>query len=154
MKGSVYIIRSHQTDDVYYGCTMQMLCQRMADHRACYKRWLNGIANYVSSYDILKYDDAYIELVEEVEFMNKAILYAREGHYIRENKCVNKQIAGRTRQQWTQDNKEDLTEYQKQYREDNKEIVAEYRKQYYEANKAEINERRRQKYEAKRAESN
>jgi len=34
MKGFIYIIRSHQTEDVYYGSTIQPLSKRMASHRS------------------------------------------------------------------------------------------------------------------------
>lgn len=136
MIGYVYVIRSHQTDDVYYGSTTQMLCKRMASHRACYKCWLNETKNYVSSYDILKYDDAYIELVEQVNFENKQELTAREGHHIRTNKCVNKRIEGRTQKEWFLENKEHVAEYIKQYKEDHKQQAKDYR----EENKEKLNE--------------
>jgi len=45
---------------------------------------------------ILKYDDVYIEQVEEIEFTNKQELYAREGFYIRNHSCVNKCVPDRT----------------------------------------------------------
>ena len=147
MKGCVYIIRSHQTDDVYYGSTMQQLSKRMAHHRSDYKKWLDGRGGFTSSYDILKYNDAYIELVEEINFMNKAELYAREGYYIRENKCVNKNIPNRTIQEWTQDNKDHITEYKKNWYEANKDSITEYKKGWYEANKDKISARQKQKRE-------
>ena len=91
MKGYVYIIRSHKTEEVYYGSTTQLLCKRMAGHRTAFKR---GIIFTASK--ILKFDDAYIEQVEEIEFTNKQELYAREGFYIRNNECVNKCVPDRT----------------------------------------------------------
>ena len=50
MKGFIYIIRSHQTTDVYYGSTIQpRLSQRLAEHRRDYDRnWskrLTGLNN-------------------------------------------------------------------------------------------------------------
>lgn len=169
MKGFIYIIRSHQTDDVYYGSTTQKLCKRMAQHRCGYKKWLDGNINYVSSYEIVKYIDAYIELVECIDFQNKQELYAREGHHIRESDCVNKKIAGRSKKEYTteynnenrekhkqyreendakikeyqqkyrEEHKESNAEYQKKYCETNKETLAEYKKKYREANKDKIN---------------
>ena len=42
MKGKIYIIRSHLTDDVYYGSTTQKyLSSRFGDHKANYKCYLN-----------------------------------------------------------------------------------------------------------------
>lgn len=165
MIGFIYIIRSHQTDDVYYGSTTQMLCKRMASHRGNYKLWLNGKYGCNSSFDILKYDDAYIELVEEIEFSNKQELIAREGHHIRENNCVNKNIAGRTPKEWVEDNKEHHIKYQKLYAETHKDIKKikdkEYRdsnkekrklqnKQYYEENREKISEYYKQRYSSKK----
>ena len=153
MKGFIYIIRTHQSDDVYYGSTIEtLLCKRMAKHRCQYKRCLNGKSNYTSSHDILKYEDAYIELVEEIEFQNKQELHTREGHYIRENKCVNKRIAGRTEKQYYQDNKEVFIKKSKQHYEANKTEIAEKSKQHYEANKTEIAEKSKQYYEANKTE--
>jgi hypothetical protein len=104
MKGFIYIIRSHQTDDVYYGSTTRMLCIRMAEHRRDYKNWLKGTRKYNnSSFNIIQYDDAYIELVDEIEFSNKQELKAREGQYIRENNCVNKCIPCRTNKEYRND---------------------------------------------------
>ncbi len=104
MNGFVYIIRSHQTDKVYYGSTKQMLCKRMANHKLAYKRLLCGKGNaYTTSFEILKFDDAYIELIEEVKYLNKYELWAREGFYIRNNTCVNKVIPDRTKYEYTHD---------------------------------------------------
>jgi len=108
MKGSVYVIRSHKTTDIYIGNTTQLLCQRMAGHRQQYKNWINEKYHYVTSFEILKYDDAYIELLEEIEFQNKQELYAREGHYIRSMECINKCIAGRSKKEWTEENIEQV----------------------------------------------
>lgn len=131
MKGFIYIIRSHQTDDVYYGSTTQMLCKRMSGHRKNYKLWLDGSYGNNTSFEIIKYNDAYIELVEEVEFQNKQELYAREGHYIRENKCVNKLVAGRTHEERYETNRDKIKEQRQQYRIDNKEQINKLEKQKY-----------------------
>lgn len=181
MKGSVYVIRSHQTEDVYYGSTTQMLCKRMATHRQDYKKWLRDAHGYMTSFKLLKYDDAYIELVEEVEFQNKKELHAREGFYIRNNECVNKCVMGRTHKEYIKDNeeyfkeymtkfrednkeeikdqrrlyneehKEEQTEYKKKYNKDNKDVVRERERKYYEANKDKINEQRREAYLKKKS---
>lgn len=108
MKGSVYVIRSHKNTDIYIGSTTQLLCKRMASHRSNYKMWSNGTYKYVKAHEVLKYDDAYIELLEEIDFINKQELYAREGHYIRTMECVNKTIAGRTKKEWTENNLEQI----------------------------------------------
>lgn len=136
MKGFIYIIRSHQTDEVYYGSTTQMLCKRMAKHREAYRYWLDGKRKYTeTSSNIIQYDDAYIELIETVEFQDKKELHAREGYYIRENKCVNRCVMGRTKEVWYQDNKEAIAEKCKKYNEEHKEHIKELHKEYYQVNK-------------------
>ena len=69
--GKIYCIRSHQTDDIYIGSTIQPLSHRMGNHKKTYKQWLNGKSNYVTSYEIMKYDDYYIELIEKYPCKDK-----------------------------------------------------------------------------------
>jgi hypothetical protein len=140
MKGIIYTIRSHQTDNVYYGSTTQTLCKRMACHRRGYKCWLNGTKKYITSYEILKYQDAYIEFLEEVEFQNKKELHAKEGHYIRHNECVNKVIPCRTKSEYIVDNKDKKRDYDIQYRADNQEAILIRKKEYNDANRDKIKE--------------
>ena len=128
MKGYIYAIRSHQTELVYIGSTTQILCKIMSDHRKTY---------YVSSYDIVKHTDAYIELIEEGEFESIEALHARKGFHIRKNICVNIVIPKRTAKEYYQDNKEKLIKYQNEYRTVNSVEIAEKAKQYYIENKEE-----------------
>ena len=166
MKGFIYAIRSPQTNDVYYGSTKNSLNTRLIEHRSNYKRWMNDDYHYVSSFAIIEYDDAYIELVEEVNFENKKELHAIEGRYIRENICVNKIVVGRTQQEWCKDNKEHCKEYELQYRAKNKDIILkhklqwceqnkdyckEYRLQYREKNREELNKKAREAYNKKKS---
>jgi hypothetical protein len=126
MKGYIYCVRSHQTTDVYYGSTEQKLSSRMSGHRSDYKCWINTKKNYVTSFEILKYGDAYIELVEECEYTSKQEMQKREGHFIREMECVNKIIAGRTRAEHYNDNAEEI----KKYNIDNAEEIKKYYAKY------------------------
>lgn len=143
----IYKIVSYQTDDIYIGSTCQPLYKRFGEHKKDYKNWLNTGKKYVSSYEILKYDDAHILLIEEFPCENKEQLRKKEGEYIRELKCVNKLIAGRTNREWFMDNKEHITEYQKEYKEINKEKIQEYNKQYLEMNKEKLKEDNKQYYQ-------
>ena len=124
--GKIYTIRSYKSDEVYVGSTTQTLSIRMAKHRTGYKAFMNGTGKYVSSFEILKYNDAYIELVILNPCNSKTELDAVEGKYIREMDCVNKRIEGRT---------------SKQYYIDNKVKIKEYKAQHYTANSAKIKER-------------
>ena len=68
-QGKIYAIRSHQTDQIYVGSTTQTLAQRLGSHRRNYKEYLSGKITkgrgICSSFEILKYGDEYIELLEE-----------------------------------------------------------------------------------------
>jgi hypothetical protein len=143
--GRVYSIRSHQTTDIYIGSTTQILSKRMSDHRKDYKRYLNGQFAYVSSYKILQYEDAYIELEFEGEFESKYALMKKEGEYIREKECVNKNVAGRTDAEYRVDNKLQINKW----REENKQYLLKYGKEYQEINREQILKKAKQTYECK-----
>jgi len=121
--GKIYAIRSNQTDDVYIGSTCTPLHKRLYGHRSQYKRWKNGTnKNYMTSYKILEYDDSFIELLEEYPCENKIQLNKKEGEVIRNTpNCVNRFIAGRTKKEWEEDNKDKMSKY----REENKNKINE-----------------------------
>ena len=143
-KGKIYCIRSFQTDDVYIGSTTQTLAQRLGKHRREYKLYLKGNANYVTSFELLKYDDYYIELIKLFPCSCKAELEAEEGHYIRECVCINKRIAGRTQKQYNIDNRDKKKEYNKQDYIDNRDKKKEQNKQYRIYNREKIKEYNKQ----------
>ena len=126
--GKIYTIRSYISDEVYVGSTTQTLSIRMAKHRTGYKAFMNGTGKYVSSFEILKYDDAYIELVKLNPCNSKSELDAVEGKYIREMDCINKNIPGRTKAEYYIDNRNKIKEQKAQYYIDNKASITEYRK--------------------------
>lgn len=140
-KGKIYCIRSFQTDMVYVGSTIQSLSMRMAGHRRCYKKYLNGKYNYVSSFEILQYGDAYIELIKLYPCSSNSELVREEGQFIRVMNCVNKKISGRTKKEYRQENKEHLAIYNKKYNEKNKEHIAVKKKETYQKNKAILTEK-------------
>ena len=141
-RGKIYSIRSYQTNEVYIGSTCQPLHKRLNDHRSHYKQCLNGKNSYVSSFEIVKHLDSYIELIELYPCNSKIELERREGEIIRIRNCVNKRIAGRTKQQYYQDNKQHIQQYQQ----DNKLSIQQQKKQYYQDNKLSIRQRQKQKY--------
>jgi hypothetical protein len=111
----IYKIVSPQTDKIYVGSTTKdKLCQRMAQHRAIYKRYLNDKErDYITSFEILKYEDAIIILIEAFPCNTKDELHARERYWIENTaNCVNKFIPTRNKK-----------EYNKYYREKNTEQI-------------------------------
>ena len=133
-KGQIYTIRSHQTDDVYIGSTCTALHKRMSHHRDDFKQWKEGKRSYITSFEIVKYDDAYIELLEDFPCDAKKELDRREGQLIRQNACVNKCVPGRTHAEYREDNKERVYENQRLWVERNRERVAENQRSWREEN--------------------
>ena len=151
-KGKVYCLRSYQTDDIYIGSTIQTLSVRIGGHKRDYNCWKNGKYHYVTSFELIKYDDCYIELLEDFPCENKNQLEKREGFHQRSMDCVNKFIAGRSDKEWREDNKNKIKEdkklyrlehieknkeYQTEYRICNREKAKQYKKKYYLKKKAE-----------------
>ncbi len=123
--GKIYSIRSYQTDLIYIGSTTQPLSKRLSKHRQDFNSWENNKFNYITSFEIIKFNDHYIELIENYSCNSKNELERREGQLIRETaNAVNKRIAGLTR-----------VETCKLYYDTNKEHISEYKKQWYEKNK-------------------
>lgn len=87
-KGKIYKIVSSQTEKIYIGSTVKhKLCDRMSLHRNEYKKYKEGTKNkYISSFDILKYADAKIVLIESFPCTCKEELNAREQYYLDANK--------------------------------------------------------------------
>jgi len=111
--GQIYMIWSPHTDKVYIGSTTQPLHKRFYDH----KRTLKG-KGYTTANTIIDCCDAQAELIEDYPCASKAELNRREGQIIREraSDCVNKNVAGRTRAEWREDNKAHIAESEKAYR--------------------------------------
>ena len=162
--GKIYSLRSHQTDEVYYGSTTQILAKRLYEHKQDYKRWINQTGRYyITSSEIVKYPDCYIELVENYPCASKAELEKREGEIIRAAPdAVNKCIPGRTQAEYRQDNRDailaqnklyyeanrdTLLTQQKLYNEANKDTISAYQKQYRESNKDTAKAYQKQRYE-------
>jgi hypothetical protein len=157
-KGKIYSIRSHQTQDIYIGSTIQPLYKRLSGHKRNYKKWKDGNLSYTTSYEIVKYSDCYIELIEDYKCENITELNRREGQIIRETEnCINKKIAGRTQKEYDDERKMEKKQYRddhkerckimnKKWREANKEYRLEYGKQYYQKNKEKIKQYNKIKY--------
>ena len=142
----IYAIKSFQADKIYIGSTIRTLKQRFSGHKSEYKRYQNVLSRFVSSFELIKYEDCYIELLKEV-CCNKRQLLEIEDETIKNNNCVNKYST----KEWTVETK---NEYNKEYKKNNKEKTKEYnkiyKKQYREANKTKIQEYNKQYYQNQR----
>ena len=133
-KTKIYKIESHLGDKIYIGSTAkEYLSQRFQQHKSSYKRWKNGLGSKITSYelfDLYGMENCSIVLIEACPCASSDEKRAKEGHYIKTMTCVNKNIAGRTRQEWYEAN----PEYSKEWRKANPEYSKEHSKAYREAN--------------------
>ena len=147
--GAIYKIWSLSTDEIYIGSTTQNLSKRMSTHRGHYKMYQNGKYTYTTSFKILEYGDAKIELIERVDCKCREELIAREGHYIRTLDCVNKVIPDRTRKEqqdaYTASHKTEKKKYDKEYHIKNAVKKCNIAREWYQKNKIESNKRRNEK---------
>ena len=114
--GKIYKLECLTTGLIYIGSTTkEYLSQRLVQHRQDYDKYKRGTHNYMTSFKVIEGNNYRIELLETVDCNTKDELYAKEGHYIKTNNCVNKQIMGKT--------EEDKQEDKQKYYQDNKEII-------------------------------
>jgi len=143
--GKIYTLRSHQTDNIYIGSTASLLPKRLYQHKNNYKQYLKEKYNYVTAFEIIKFDDCYIELLEDCPCENKNQLLKREGQLIRAHDCVNKNVPkGLEKTEYIKvyrdEHKEEINAQQKQYYQDNKEEIIAQKKEYYQNNKEKLKE--------------
>ena len=138
-KGQIYKICDIGFNQCYIGSSVEKLYNRMAKHRYEYKKYQEGkTTNYCYVYrlfDSYGVNNCKIYWIEDYPCNSKKELEAREGYYQQNTDCVNKQIAGRSKEQWTEDNKEKLKIQAKERYEKNKETVNEKRRERYKHSK-------------------
>ena len=139
--GKIYSIRSlSHPEEVYIGSTCMPLHKRLHSHRASFYMWRRPVTRknpgYMSSFEMIKYDDHYIELVENFPCDSKDVLRRREGQVIRETDCINRRVEGRTREEWYQDNKEHVCAKTRKWQQNNPERRKAKDQACYQANKA------------------
>lgn len=117
-KGKIYKIISDHTEKCYVGSTCQTLPNRMKSHRSDIKG--------TTASQIMCFDDARAELIEDFSCHTRKELLTRETHWMRELNCVNQIKPIIT--------DEERKANAKQYRIDNKEYIAEEKKKWHAAN--------------------
>ena len=158
--GKIYRLISDQTDDIYIGSTSQRwLSSRLSLHRSHYKKWLDGGAAFTPSFEILKFDDCRIVLIENYPCCDRYELESRERYHIENTKCVNKHVPTRTQKEYYKQNIEKIRAYRKEnnplitkqqqnYYAKNREMLLAKSKEYYNENKDKLTEYSRQWYHA------
>ena len=146
-KSKIYKVVCDETNLIYYGSTVQRLCQRLTSH----KRPENKCNTKLMA-------NPKIYLVENFSCDNKEELLQRERWYIENNECCNKMIPLRTDKEYREANKDKNKVQCKEYREKNKDKIKEYNeknkdkikvqcKEYYEKNKDKIKVQQKEYYE-------
>lgn len=158
--GKIYKIIDRTNGNYYIGSTTKLLEARLKEHEERYSSYLKKIYNNVTSFTIVQNNDYYIELIQNYPCNNKIELLRKEGEYIKnaDDKCVNRCVAGRTLEEYYQDNRERLIvkqkkhyyanpekkiKYQSEYVKKNKEKVKKYLKEYREKNLDSINAKKK-----------
>lgn len=149
-KSKIYMIEpicEYEEGDIYIGSTVRPLSERMNQHR-CSKQNICSSKLLFTKYGI---GNCKIVLIENFACETKEQLLQKEGEHIRNTKCVNKCIAGRTekerKKEYYKNNKEHINSYQKQYAEEHQEEKKIYRQNYNEEHKNQRNENKEQKKE-------
>ena len=124
--GKIYQLVCNETGEVYIGSTINSLEYRLSKHEmstnTCYSKQIIDRNNY------------YIELLETYPCNNEFELNLKEGEYQRVIECINHNIAGRTKREYYQDNKEAIDKYRKEWEQDNKEAIAKKKREYRQIN--------------------
>jgi hypothetical protein len=132
-KSKIYRICSNETEYIYIGSTTQDIQVRFNEHKSCFNRHSQGKqVPYCSSFKILQYSTARVELVEEFPCEIIEQLRVREGFWIQSSTtCVNTQVAGRTRLETINSYLKNSVDKRKEYRELHKDVILEQKKQWY-----------------------
>jgi hypothetical protein len=159
--GKIYMIEpscEYLDGEVYYGSTVSTLVKRMSKHRSK----TNGCKSKIL-FEKYGKENIKIVLVKLFPCQSKDELSAEEAKYQRENKCVNKNIAGQTRtreqireqqKEYYQANSKKIIEKQKEHYQANREQNSEYQKAYYQTNRDKINVRQRLRRAENKSKSN
>lgn len=111
----------------YIGSTTVGLSQRLAVHRYDYNNFKKGQKAFMTSYQLLEFDDCQITLIEDVPCERKDQLLMREREIMDRFECVNKLRPYVSDEEWK--------EHYIKYRVMNKVALAFKSKEYYESNK-------------------
>jgi hypothetical protein len=135
--GKIYKLISDDTDKIYIGSTTSDLSKRIYEHKVSLKRWKNKTGPYITSFEIMKYDNYEMILIEDYPCDNRNQLYSRERYWMDKFKgiCVNKCMyrGGNRKETWLA--------YANSHKEE--------QKIYYEENKKKIYEKSKEKRKIK-----
>ena len=134
-EGKIYKIVCNITNEIYYGSTIQ---KYLGDRLASHKFNMNCISR-----NIINRGDYKIELIKNYPCNSRYELEEEEKKYIKNNTCINITIPHRTKKEWREDNKEEITKQNKIYYEEHKKEIQDYKKNWAEDNKEEISKKKK-----------
>ena len=141
-KGQIYKIVDVGYNKCYIGSTIETLSNRMAKHRNHYKDYVNKTGKVrTKSFDLFDefgVENCKIVWVKDYPCNSRKELEAEEGRIQQETDCVNKNLSGRTNEQYRKDHSDYLQTYFETYRRENKEKIKQRDKQYRDNNKDKI----------------
>jgi hypothetical protein len=155
MKYIIYKITCRNTGEIYFGKTSSTLEKRMQGH--IYNKKTGSCC---CSKQIIERNNFFYEKINECSNNYQSIKLER--YYIENFKCINQVIPGRTRkersklslnkkkrQEYSQKNKNKISEQKKEYFQKNKNKILEQKKEYREKNKDIISKKAKEKYTCK-----
>ena len=136
MKAFIYCIINFVHDKVYIGSTQRSLKVRMQNHKATAKMYRGKKSKLYIHMKKIGCSQFLILPIVEVRVNTRKELIQLEGKYIRKwNSELNYCIAGRSRQQYRDETKEEQAQRDKRWRLANVEKLKEKNRQYYQNNK-------------------
>ena len=115
--GKIYSLRNSINDEIYVGSTTQRLSKRLYIHKRDMKTQKSKLYDFMNS---LGAEHFYIELVEDYPCNSKEELERREGQIIRQIATLNQKVAGRTKQEFQEENPDHNKNKYKKYWNNNK----------------------------------
>jgi len=101
-KGMIYMLEptiDYDEGDIYYGSTTQPLHKRFYEHKKLFRLNYNGKSKIL--FEKYGFENVKIILIKLYPCEGKNELESGEATYIRNNKCVNRNIPGRSQKKVT-----------------------------------------------------
>jgi hypothetical protein len=101
-KGYIYCLVSSNKNakkkKIYIGSTTRTLKKRLIEHKSKYKAWLKGESCYITSFELVKFNDCKIKCLEKCDFQHLNELLKKEKEYVQDYlsknyDVVNKQLS-------------------------------------------------------------
>jgi len=124
--GRVYKIWAPGCERVYVGSTKQTLANRFRMHKASMTCWQKHRKKYMSSFDILAYNDAEIDLITEEEFNDIQDMRECEKYWISKLDTVNQKRPMCTEEEHRQRKRDNMRKHYDRYRARQKEYSKSY----------------------------